>query len=99
LNSRAARADLLQLAQIASTYRSRESFLTEPSLDPPNATSDQAGAPLPDEDYLILSTNHSAKGQEWQFVFLLKTVDGRLPSDLLAQRRKSRRNAACFTSP
>ena len=75
-------ADLLQLAQIASTYPSRERFLTELTLDPPNATSDQAGAPLLDEDYLILSTIHSAKGQEWKSVFLLNTVDGCLPSDL-----------------
>ena len=75
-------ADLLQLAQIASTYPSRERFLTELTLDPPNATSDTAGAPLLDEDYLILSTIHSAKGQEWKSVFLLNTVDGCLPSDL-----------------
>jgi DNA helicase-2/ATP-dependent DNA helicase PcrA len=75
-------ADLLQLARIASTYPSRERFLTELTLDPPDATSDQAGAPLLDEDYLILSTIHSAKGQEWKSVFLLNTVDGCLPSDL-----------------
>jgi DNA helicase II / ATP-dependent DNA helicase PcrA len=75
-------ADLLQLAQIASTYPSRERFLTELTLDPPDATSDQAGAPLLDEDYLILSTIHSAKGQEWKSVFLLNVVDGCLPSDL-----------------
>src|SRR6476660_5579259 len=74
--------DLLQLAQIASTYPSRERFLTEPTLDPPDATSDEAGVPLLDEDYLILSTIHSAKGQEWAAVFLLNTVDGCLPSDL-----------------
>ena len=75
-------ADLLQLEQIASTYPSRERFLTELTLDPPDATSDAAGAPLLDEDYLILSTIHSAKGQEWKAVFLLNTVDGCLPSDL-----------------
>ena len=75
-------ADLLQLAQIASTYPSRERFLTELTLDPPDATSDEAGVPLLDEDYLILSTIHSAKGQEWNSVFLLNTVDGCLPSDL-----------------
>ena len=75
-------ADLLQLAQIASTYPSRERFLTELTLDPPEATSDEAGVPLLDEDYLILSTIHSAKGQEWAAVFLLNTVDGCLPSDL-----------------
>jgi DNA helicase-2/ATP-dependent DNA helicase PcrA len=75
-------ADLAQLAQIAATYPSRERFLTELTLDPPDATSDEAGVPLLDEDYLILSTIHSAKGQEWTSVFLLNTVDGCLPSDL-----------------
>ena len=74
--------DLLQLAQIAATYPSRERFLTELTLDPPNATSDQSGPPLLDEDYLILSTIHSAKGQEWTSVYLLNAVDGCLPSDL-----------------
>lgn len=75
-------ADLTQLAQIASGYPSRERFLTELTLDPPDATSDQAGVPLLDEDYLILSTIHSAKGQEWKSVFVLNTIDGCLPSDL-----------------
>ena len=75
-------ADLVQLSQIASSYPSRERFLTELTLDPPDATSDEAGVPLLDEDYLILSTIHSAKGQEWTSVFLLNTVDGCLPSDL-----------------
>ena len=79
-----ASADLLQLVQIASTYRSRERFLTELTLDPPDATSDRAGEPLLDEDYLILSTIHSAKGQEWKSVFILNAVDGCLPSDLAA---------------
>ncbi|AZO08915.1 MULTISPECIES: ATP-dependent helicase [unclassified Mesorhizobium] len=76
------RADLLQLEQIASGYPSRERFLTELTLDPPDATSDQAGPPHRDEDYLILSTIHSAKGQEWKNVFLLNTVDGCIPADL-----------------
>ncbi len=77
-------ADLLQLVQIASTYPSRERFLTELTLDPPEVTSDRAGEPLIDEDYLILSTIHSAKGQEWKSVFVLNAVDGCLPSDLAA---------------
>ncbi|NLS02263.1 ATP-dependent helicase [Rhizobium sp. P32RR-XVIII] len=75
-------ADLLQLEQIAGGYPSRERFLTELTLDPPDATSDQAGVPLLDEDYLILSTIHSAKGQEWTKVFMLNVVDGCIPSDL-----------------
>ncbi len=76
------KADLLQLEQIASGYPSRERFLTELTLDPPDATSDQAGMPNLDEDYLILSTIHSAKGQEWRSVFMLNVVDGCIPSDL-----------------
>jgi DNA helicase-2/ATP-dependent DNA helicase PcrA len=51
-------ADLAQLSQLASGYGSRESFLAEITLDPPEATSDRAGPPLLDEDYLILSTIH-----------------------------------------
>ncbi len=76
------REDLLQLQQIAGGYASRERFLTELTLDPPDATSDQSGAALLDEDYLILSTIHSAKGQEWKSVFVLNVVDGCMPSDL-----------------
>ena len=75
-------ADLLQLEQIAAGYPSRTRFLTDLTLDPPDATSDQAGVPLLDEDYLILSTIHSAKGQEWKSVFVLNAVDGCIPSDL-----------------
>jgi len=74
--------DLAQLAQIAAGYRSRENFLTELTLDPPDATSAEAGAPLLDEDYLILSTIHSAKGQEWHSVYILNVVDGCIPSDM-----------------
>ncbi len=78
----ARQADLLQLEQIAAGYPSRRRFLTDLTLDPPDATSDQAGVPLLDEDYLILSTIHSAKGQEWKSVFVLNVVDGCMPSDL-----------------
>src|SRR6266704_1962073 len=52
-------ADLIQLEQIAMGYGSRQQFLTELTLDPPDATSALAGAPLLDEDYLVLSTIHS----------------------------------------
>ncbi len=75
-------ADLVQMESIAGTYASRERFLTELTLDPPDATSDESGVPLIDEDYLILSTIHSAKGQEWRNVFVLNGVDGCIPSDL-----------------
>jgi DNA helicase-2/ATP-dependent DNA helicase PcrA len=75
-------ADLEQLVALAGGYGSRESFLTELTLDPPEATSDRAGPPLLDEDYLILSTIHSAKGQEWKAVHVLNVVDGCIPSDM-----------------
>lgn len=75
-------ADLAQLQQIAAGFPSRNQFLTEVTLDPPDAASDQAGMPSLDEDYLILSTIHSAKGQEWHSVFVLNAVDGCIPSDL-----------------
>ena len=75
-------ADLEQLQRIAATSPSRTQFLTDLTLDPPSATSDEAGAPLLDEDYLILSTIHSAKGQEWKAVFVLNVVDGCIPSDM-----------------
>ena len=75
-------ADLVQLAQIAQGFPSRERFLTELTLDPPGATSDESGPPLLDEDYLNLSTIHSAKGQEWKTVFVLNCIDGCIPADL-----------------
>ena len=76
------RADVENLERIALTYASRERFLSELTLDPPEATSDQSGAPQRDEDYVILSTIHSAKGQEWTSVHVLNVVDVCIPSDL-----------------
>ena len=75
-------ADIQQLTRIAATYPTQERFLTELTLDPPSATSGEAGMPLLDEDYLILSTMHSAKGQEWNAVSVLNVVDGCIPSDV-----------------
>jgi DNA helicase II / ATP-dependent DNA helicase PcrA len=74
--------DLEALERIAAGFPSRERFLSELALDPPDKTSDEAGPPLKDEDYLILTTIHSAKGQEWRSVFVLNCVDGCIPSDL-----------------
>jgi len=74
-------ADLEQLEQISGRYPTRERFLTELTLDPPSAAGDLSGDPLLDEDYLILSTVHSAKGQEWDSVFVLNVTDGNFPSE------------------
>ena len=78
------RTDLEQLARLAQGHASREAFLAELTLDPPEATSDEAEAPHLDEDYLILSTIHSAKGQEWAAVYVLNVVDGCMPADMAA---------------
>ena len=79
---KACEANLDHIAAIAAGYPTRAKFLTDLTLDPPNASSAEAGAPLREEDYLILSTIHSAKGQEWAAVYVLNVIDGCLPSDL-----------------
>jgi DNA helicase-2/ATP-dependent DNA helicase PcrA len=73
--------DLEQLERIATQFTSREQFLSELTLDPPRASGDLSGAPLLDEDYLILSTIHSAKGQEWDNVHVLHVSDGTFPNE------------------
>jgi DNA helicase-2/ATP-dependent DNA helicase PcrA len=73
--------DLEQLELIAMQSPSRERFVTELTLDPPQVTSDETGPPVQDEDYLILSTIHSAKGQEWDSVFVLNVTDGSFPNE------------------
>lgn len=76
--------DLISLEQIASGYRSRRQFLVDLQLNPPTSTGDLAGPPMKDEDWLVLSTIHSAKGCEWDVVFLIHAADGFLPSDMAA---------------
>jgi DNA helicase II / ATP-dependent DNA helicase PcrA len=78
--------DLDQLELLSGQYPSRERFLTELTLDPPEASSDLAGRPGLDEDYLVLSTIHSAKGMEWDTVYLLNVVDGSFPSEFATGR-------------
>jgi DNA helicase-2/ATP-dependent DNA helicase PcrA len=74
-------ADLVQLERIATNFQDRETFLAELALDPPAATGDLSGDPHLDEDYLVLSTVHSAKGQEWDAVYVLNVSDGSFPSE------------------
>ncbi len=69
------------LQSIAAQFGTRERFLTELTLDPPQAAGDLAGDPLRDEDYLVLSTVHSAKGQEWDAVYLINVNDGNFPNE------------------
>ena len=76
--------DLSQLEQLAGQHPSRERFITELTLDPPVVSSDLANTASKDEDYVILSTIHSAKGQEWDFVYVLNVADGNFPSEFAA---------------
>jgi DNA helicase-2/ATP-dependent DNA helicase PcrA len=73
--------DLEQLEKLSAQYPSRERFLTELTLDPPTVTSDQSGSASRDEDYVVLSTIHSAKGQEWDIVYVMNVADGNFPSE------------------
>ncbi|MDQ1393832.1 MAG: ATP-dependent helicase UvrD/PcrA [Acidimicrobiaceae bacterium] len=82
-SSPAARSsDLDRLARVAAGYCDRGQFVAELTLDPPAATGDLAGPPLLDEDWLLLSTVHSAKGGEWDVVHVIHAADGMFPSDM-----------------
>jgi DNA helicase-2/ATP-dependent DNA helicase PcrA len=70
------------LAVIASRHRSRQRMLLEMTLDPPNSTQDLSGPAMLDDDYLVLSTIHSAKGLEWDAVYVIHAADGNIPSDM-----------------
>ncbi|HEU5003971.1 MAG TPA: ATP-dependent helicase [Actinomycetota bacterium] len=79
----ARRADLEQLTLAASASGGTlRQFLAELTLDPPASTSDLAGPPHLDEDYITISTIHSAKGCEWDVVHVIHLADGNVPSDL-----------------
>jgi len=85
-SAQARAGDLWQLERVAQQFATRERFLTELALDPPQASGDLAGAPHRDEDYLVLSTVHSAKGQEWDAVHVLNVADGNFPSEYATGR-------------
>ncbi len=78
--------DLDMLEHVSAQFPNRERFLTELTLDPPQASGDLAGPPLKDEDFLVLSTIHSAKGQEWDAVHVLNVADGNFPSEFAGGR-------------
>ena len=77
-------ADLEQIEAAAAGYPTRESLLTDLVLDPPTSTSEWAGPPSLDDDWLTLSTVHSAKGGEWDVVHVIHLSDGCFPSDMAA---------------
>ena len=74
--------DLEQLEQLAPRFKDRATMLAEIALEPPTTSGDFAGPPTLDEDFLILSTIHSAKGLEWDAVYVIHAADGNIPSDM-----------------
>ena len=77
--------DLDHLEVVSQGYKSRREFLTDLTLDPPSSTSDLAADPSRDEDWLVLSTIHSAKGLEFDAVYVIHAADGFIPSDLACE--------------
>ncbi len=75
-------ADVEGVAQAAARQRDLRSFIAEATIDPTSVAGDWAKKPHLDEDFLVLSTIHSAKGLEWRNVHLLRASDGALPSDM-----------------
>jgi DNA helicase-2/ATP-dependent DNA helicase PcrA len=80
--AQARRADLDELSALAGAFPSRSRLLSDLTLDPPASTSDLAGSPHLDDDWLVLSTIHSAKGGEWKVVHIIHASDGNIPSDM-----------------
>jgi DNA helicase-2/ATP-dependent DNA helicase PcrA len=72
--------DLDHLQTIAEGYQEVETFLSDLALEPPDGSAVGAEAPDRDDERLVLSTIHSAKGLEWHCVFVIWIVDGRFPS-------------------
>jgi DNA helicase-2/ATP-dependent DNA helicase PcrA len=81
--------DVEQIISIAGQYPTRESFISELTLDPPISSGDLCDKAHKDDDFLILSTIHSAKGQEWNNVFILNVADGNFPNEYAADNPKA----------
>jgi ATP-dependent DNA helicase UvrD/PcrA len=81
-NATARLRDLEQIERLAARFDDRLTLLADMALDPPAWAEELAGPPVLDEDYLILSTMHSAKGLEWDAVYVIHAADGNMPSDM-----------------
>jgi DNA helicase-2/ATP-dependent DNA helicase PcrA len=81
-NATARLRDLEQIERLAARFDDRLTLLADMALDPPAWAEELAGPPVLDEDYVILSTMHSAKGLEWDAVYLIHAADGNMPSDM-----------------
>jgi DNA helicase-2/ATP-dependent DNA helicase PcrA len=82
-------SDLDQLVAGARGAEDIRHFVSELVLDPPASSADLAGPPHRDEDYLVLSTVHSAKGLEWDAVHVIAAYDGNFPADMSTTNEES----------
>src|SRR5205814_8217677 len=73
--------DVEAMVSMAGSHKTRGAFLADLAVDPPASTTD-TGPPHLDDDWLVLSTIHSAKGGEWQAVYVMHASDGNIPSDM-----------------
>lgn len=80
--------DLEQMEVVAGQYGNRQRMLVDLALDPPIATQERASRPHLDEEYLVLSTIHSAKGLEWDTVLVIHAADGNIPSDMATRNQE-----------
>ena len=81
-NAASRSGDVEAMVSMAGSHKTRGQFLADLAVDPPASTSDLAGPPHLDDDWLVLSTIHSAKGGEWQSVYVMHAADGNIPSDM-----------------
>ncbi len=72
--------DLEHLYTIAARYGKLDSFLADLTLEPPDQSVFDVEAADRDDERLVLSTIHSAKGLEWHTVFIIWALDGKFPS-------------------
>jgi DNA helicase-2/ATP-dependent DNA helicase PcrA len=81
-NAQSRKGDVEAMVSMAGAHKTRGAYLADLAVDPPASTSDLAGPPHLDDDWLVLSTIHSAKGGEWQHVYVMHAADGNIPSDM-----------------
>jgi DNA helicase-2/ATP-dependent DNA helicase PcrA len=72
--------DLEMFQNITERYKEVGTLLTDLALEPPNESIVDVESPGPEEEFLTLSTIHSAKGLEWNSVFIIYALEGRFPT-------------------
>jgi DNA helicase-2/ATP-dependent DNA helicase PcrA len=80
-NAKTREGDVEAMVSMAGSHKTRGAFLADLAVDPPSSTT-EVGPPHLDDDWLVLSTIHSAKGGEWQSVYVIHASDGNIPSDM-----------------